>query len=551
MANDDITQQLEEWKQKYYQSITDLEKQQSYDELLQKSLGRLALAAQGLDPLLDRHLKSLRSTLRAKSDQSEIEDILEKMEKAIAQMETNNKNNKAESIGEILANLLKSLNIPKPLKSESKSLSKQLKSSENSEINDLIPELTELLDGCINAAASKSSSKGFSLFGFGKSSDDDKADEPNNEDIDDTENTGSTPENSEDKPEVKENVVQTHMVLMELLERLSLPNDLSKKATKIRHRIETGIDGEELPDIIHEIADIVSTLGTQAVTEKHEYEEFLKTLTTRLNELEKHISQTGEQDEKAFEERSVISKAVETEVSGLRSHVEEAEDLEHLKTSVSERLDVLNQHFEKYKTSDQNRFEQSQKQIKQLNKRLQEMEKESSELRDSAEKSRELALKDALTGIWNRQALNENLEKEYVRWQRYQKPLSIVIWDIDFFKRVNDNYGHAAGDKVLKTIATIFKQATRDADFIARFGGEEFVGIFPETRLEDALTLANKIRTKVETSKFHYENKPVPITASAGLATFRPNDTIDDVFKRADAALYRSKEAGRNTCTAD
>jgi len=179
------------------------------------------------------------------------------------------------------------------------------------------------------------------------------------------------------------------------------------------------------------------------------------------------------------------------------------------------------------------------------------MEQESVVLRQSAEKSRDLALKDALTGIWNRQALNEDLEKEFVRWQRYQKPLSLVVWDIDLFKRVNDEYGHAAGDKVLKTIARIFVQATRDADFIARFGGEEFVGIFPETRLEDALILANKIREKVANSKFHYENKPVPITASAGLATFRPNDTIADVFKRADAALYRAKDAGRNRCLAD
>jgi len=218
---------------------------------------------------------------------------------------------------------------------------------------------------------------------------------------------------------------------------------------------------------------------------------------------------------------------------------------------VTGKLDVLNQHFEKYTKSDHDRFNQSQRQIKALNQRLHEMEKESTELRKSAEDSRELALKDALTGIWNRQALNEDLEKEFTRWQRYQKPLSIVVWDIDLFKRVNDNYGHAAGDKVLKTIARIFMQATRDADFIARFGGEEFVGVFPETRLEDALSLANKIREKVETSKFHYENKPVAITASAGLATFRPNDTIEDVFKRADAAMYRAKETGRNRCIAE
>ncbi|MDB2705420.1 GGDEF domain-containing protein, partial [Pseudomonadota bacterium] len=272
---------------------------------------------------------------------------------------------------------------------------------------------------------------------------------------------------------------------------------------------------------------------------------------SRLSELDKHIRQTGDDDTKAFKERNVISQAVEQEVSGILSHVEDANDLEQLKTSVSDRLDVLNQHFERYQKSDHNRYTQSQKQIKALNQRIHAMEQEGTVLRESAEKSRELALKDALTSIWNRQALNESLEREYTRWQRYQKPLSIIIWDIDFFKRVNDNYGHAAGDKVLKTIARIFQQATRDADFIARFGGEEFVGIFPETRLEDALILANKIRENIAISKFHYENNPVPITASAGLATFRPNDTIDDVFKRADAALYRSKDSGRNKCSVE
>lgn len=347
------------------------------------------------------------------------------------------------------------------------------------------------------------------------------------------------------------NVIPNHRVLMELLERLSLPTDLSKKATKIRHQIETGIDDAELPSIINDIADIVSTLGSQVVTEKQDYEEFLKSLTLRLNELDQHIRTTSAEDVTAFEHRKVMGQAVEEQVLGIRNEVECADDLDVLKSTVSDRLDFLNQHFERYCQSDHARFAQSQQQIKELNTRLQAMEQESVVLRQSAEKSRDLALKDALTGIWNRQALYENLEKEFVRWQRYQKPLSLVVWDIDFFKRVNDQYGHAAGDKVLKTIARIFMQATRDADFIARFGGEEFVGIFPETRLEDALVLANKIREKIANSKFHYENKPVPITASAGLATFRPNDTIDDVFKRADAAMYRAKEAGRNLCIAN
>jgi len=543
MEDNVINHKFDELKQKYYQSITDLEKQQSYNELLQKSLSRLALAAQGLDPLLDRQLESLRTVLRRKSSQLEIKDILDKMEKSIAQMGSDK--SKTLSSGLILANLLSSLKLPKPYKKEAKKLSKRLSSSIESEEQTLTTEFLTLLDKCINSSTDKPSGGfAFKLFARGKPDDETEIDTP--ESIQEQDEVGQ--KKTDNKGDLE---TPTHLVLMALLERLSLPSDLSKQATKIRHSIETGIKDEQLPEIIRDIADVISTLGSQAITEKKEYEEFLITLTSRLSELDKHIWQTGDDDTKAFKERNLISQVIEQEVTGIHSHVEQASDLVQLKVSVSDRLDVLNQHFEKYQESDHRRYTQSQKQIKVLNQRIQTMEEESTVLRESAEKSRELALKDALTSIWNRQALNESLEREYTRWQRYKKPLSIIIWDIDFFKRVNDNYGHAAGDKVLKTIARIFQQATRDVDFIARFGGEEFVGLFPETKLEGALILANKIREKIELSKFHYENNPVAITASAGLATFRPKDTIDDVFKRADAALYCSKESGRNKCSVE
>jgi diguanylate cyclase len=542
MSNDTESQQIEEWKKKYYLSITTLEQQQSYDELLQRSLGRLALAAQGLDPVLDRQLKSLRDVLRGKKDQQEIQKILIQMEKAINQMESNSSKNNSQTAGEIIAELLTSLKLVKPFKAEAKILAKRLKPATNKDIPALISEVFSLFERIIKPSPAKKT-KGFSFSLFGNS----KLPEQQAPDILAPEKQSL--DNDSDNPLAIK--IPANQVLMSLLERLSLPTDLSEKATKIRHRLEIGIDNAQLPAIISEIAEIISTLGSQVVNEKQEYQDFLMSLTSRLNELDQHIRKTSTEDVTAFEQRKQMGKVVEEQVISIRDEVEGANDLDLLKSSVSDRLDFLNQHFESYRESDQNRFQQSQQQIKELNSRLKAMEKESVELRESAEKSRDLALKDALTGIWNRQALNENLEQEFVRWQRYQKPLSIVIWDIDFFKRVNDEYGHAAGDKVLKTIARIFMKATRDADFIARFGGEEFVGIFPETRLEEALTLANKIREKVSTSKFHYENKPVSITASAGLATFRPNDTIDDVFKRADAALYRAKESGRNLCIAD
>lgn len=544
MADDNITQQLKEWKDKYYQSLTEFEEQQRYDELLQRSLGRLALAADGIDPILDTQLKSLRSVLKGKKDHHEIELILEKMERAIAQMDSDISNGPVAN--KILSELLVSLKIPKQFKSESKSLIKQLNTA-NKKVSQLIPQVLSLLDNCMNSesASSSSSGFGFNLFGLGK----DKTEQT--EDV----LTGDLVDTNGDEIDLDDNFADSgmpnHRLLMELLERFPLPTDLSKKATKIRHSIEDGISDQALPDVINSIAEIVSSLGSQAVTEKLEYQEFLEALTTKLQSLDEHIRETSSNELAAFKERHALSQAMEDEVKGIRGHVDKADNLEQLKSTVNERLDSLNQHFENSQESDRTRFEQSQKQIRELNKRLKDMEDESELLKESVVQSRELALKDALTGIWNRQALDEDLEKEFIRWQRYQKPLSLVVWDIDFFKRVNDTYGHAAGDKVLKTIARLFKQETRDADFIARFGGEEFVGIFPETRLEDALSLANKIRKKIQSSKFHYEHKPVPITASAGLATFRPNDTIEDVFKRADAALYRAKESGRNRCIAD
>ncbi|MDH5591301.1 MAG: GGDEF domain-containing protein [Gammaproteobacteria bacterium] len=535
MENNELEQQLEEWKQKYYQSINDLEKQQTYDEVLQRSIGRLALAAQGMDASLDKQLSSLRKALRSKKDQHEIQDILELMEKAISRMEQGKSKDENATTGEVLADLLNSLKLPKPFKNQAKTLSQQLKSASREEVAPLIPELLSLLENSLSQTATKSSRGfGFSLFGRGKSSD---KDEEKSQKQDDTDTSA--------------NEIPAHHVLMQLLERLSLPDDLSKKATKIRLLIETGIDAQQLPQIINDIAEIVSTLGSQVVAEKQDYEEFLKSLSSKLQELDQHIRETSEYDIKAFEERTAIGNEVENEVRDIRNQVEKAEDLDQLKSTVSEHMDSLNQHFERYQKSDHDRFEQSQKQIQALNIRIKSMEQESNKLREAAQLERDKALKDALTGIWNRQALNEALEKEFTRWKRYKHPLSIIVWDVDFFKRVNDSYGHAAGDKVLKTIAGIFQNATRDVDFIARFGGEEFVGILPETDLKDSLNLANKVREKIEKFKFRYEDTPVEITASAGLATFEENDTIDDVFKRADKALYKAKERGRNRCLTD
>ena len=122
---------------------------------------------------------------------------------------------------------------------------------------------------------------------------------------------------------------------------------------------------------------------------------------------------------------------------------------------------------------------------------------------------------------------------------------------MDDFKAINDRYGHKAGDKVLRTIASVLNEHLREIDFLARYGGEEFVTVLPETDLAQALLVAEKLRASIEQCDFHHRDVPVRITVSGGVAQFREGDTPDSVFERADTQLYRAKSDGKNRCYGD
>jgi diguanylate cyclase len=124
----------------------------------------------------------------------------------------------------------------------------------------------------------------------------------------------------------------------------------------------------------------------------------------------------------------------------------------------------------------------------------------------------------------------------------------LAVCDLDHFKSINDNFGHLAGDKVLRIIAKTLRDRLRKTDFVARFGGEEFVILMPETERQEALQTLDAIRQAVAASPFHFRDKPVAITLSVGIAIFSDTATSDHVFERADTALYQAKQAGRNCC---
>ncbi len=154
---------------------------------------------------------------------------------------------------------------------------------------------------------------------------------------------------------------------------------------------------------------------------------------------------------------------------------------------------------------------------------------------------------DGLTQISNKRFFMETLEREIARGQRYQRPLSLVMFDLDHFKAINDTYGHLAGDYVLKHLASAVKGRIRREDVFARYGGEEFAIVLPEIAISTAVTFAEKIRQLVELHEFRFEKTPIAVTISVGVAgTERQQVDPEALIKQADDNLYAAKAAGRN-----
>ncbi|MBA2443234.1 MAG: GGDEF domain-containing protein [Rubrobacter sp.] len=165
-----------------------------------------------------------------------------------------------------------------------------------------------------------------------------------------------------------------------------------------------------------------------------------------------------------------------------------------------------------------------------------------------AEEMRHLAQTDPLTGIYNRRHIEQSLEQEMERCRRYDLPLSLVIFDIDDFKALNDAFGHDAGDAVLVEMARLTGGQLRSSDYFGRWGGEEFIIVTPETSTGSAHRLADRLRTTFEEGEFGTAGN---VAASFGVAVFQPGDSGTILVKRADMALYRAKTLGKNRVELD
>lgn len=335
-------------------------------------------------------------------------------------------------------------------------------------------------------------------------------------------------------------------ILYQLMESISLPAELHTSLEALKKSLENGIEVGQWGDMLEDVADLAADIRMKINTERTDTETFLKQVTGRLQELDSYIQGSESSRQAALLSGKTLDDAVKLEMRELHVKVAQAEEVDSLKFMIRTRLEAIESHFSGFRNAELERHEKESDLVKALTQRLSELEKETEVLRERVQKERMQALMDPLTGIANRLGYMEHMNQEYARWKRFKHPLSLVVWDVDHFKRINDSYGHAAGDKALKALAKLISSKVRETDFVARFGGEEFVVIMPGADLKSAESVADKLRASVEGLSFHFKGEPVSISVSCGVAQFKQGETIESVFERADKALYQAKEGGRN-----
>ncbi len=344
-----------------------------------------------------------------------------------------------------------------------------------------------------------------------------------------------------------ENINLSH-VLNEIVNQLILPAASKKEKFEVVKALNNS-DDKTWKDIIHKLVRLVNQSISSVEQEKQDLETYVIKISAQLADIESFMHVVRRDNDEAKSRSLALTDSVEIGVSSIEKTITKSTDLTTLKQDVSSNLTEIRKHVEDYKHAEEVKKDISSQSYAKIIEELSRSQKESEKLQAQLHESKIQLLRDPLTDIANRLAYDERIIVEFNRWKRTNVPLCLALWGLDHFKQINDKYGHGVGDRVLKLFADIIQSRIRKVDLFARIGGEEFVLLMPDTSIENAMNLNNKLRVMLEECNFHYEGQHCKITSSVGVAEFRRGDKAEIVLEKADKALYHSKNTGRNRCT--
>ncbi len=576
------------WKEKYLalaeqQDARDKDWQGRLD-LLRRGLVRTSMAAEGSDPAVDQCMGELRSQLRQNDNDQGMAALIPRLEKIVLQSEEQREERLALLAKALrqLSEQLQALPIPKPLGKQLKQLAKQVDQRVRhlKDLPALVEELGSLQAQIIvqvqNAEeerpgfwqrlikskqqADEHSTNNGNEAPAATPTPDTAAVAPTPEPATSTDTTPATPAPTpavaslppgpkayaiNEAPEPGYSAIAEHIeaTLSSLLSALEIPDTHRSQGETLIERVTAGLNWYELAAVLDELKVLVLACLNQG---EHEFQRYLAALNERLSSFQDNLKDAHIGYQESLSSAHELDRDLREQVDGLQSSVKQATDLDSLKRTVENRLDGLLSTMDTYQQARDQREKQVAQKLQTLVDKVANMEDEAKNFRAHLEEQKQKALQDALTGLPNRAAWEERLGLEVARWQRYGGDLQLAIIDVDFFKKINDSYGHLAGDKVLRIIAQEVAKRLRKTDFVARYGGEEFVVLLPSTELEAGFKVLDDLRRGIEACPFHFKGAPLTITVSCGISAFANKDSASQVFERADQALYAAKEGGRN-----
>ena len=513
-----------DWKQRYFDVLAEHEQAEAAwkarEEMLGFAVNRLSLLGQGLDARLDPHLESLRaglrrgdSTERLRAEAGRLADLLDELRRL----------GHAGRDDELL-HLLELLRLPPSRRKALDPLAVRVRQTQPPRgelIEAIAAELNHILLDPSRAPLAAGLPAPGSLAG---------------EDID-----GAAPEA---EPE------RSGRTLTDLLAALRLPwtPELELARETLRQRLAQPVPAAAWPQAIEAGAELLNRALAALGGEREELHGFIALVTERLAGLERYVA--GERDDlsQARGGSAAFGAAFEAGMHELRSGVGSADGLAALKRTVLGHVERLDHALQSFRAEEEQRLSEFGTRIESLSEQISRLGGETHALRSALVDRDQRLRRDPLTGIGNRRAWDEALAAAVERWLAHGRPLTLAVWDIDWFKRINDRLGHAAGDRVLTGVAHLLAGSLRAEDTLARYGGEEFALLLPATPPDEALQICERIRAAIATSEFAVEGGSVPVTVSCGLTGFRPGDGVRSAFARADAALYAAKRGGRNRC---
>jgi diguanylate cyclase len=569
------------WREKYLDALDQQEQMEKslamQQELLRRALVRVSVAADGQDDALDDILGQLRERMRG-TITGDVSRLLARLDEVALNFEQHRDQN-AQDVRQSLMETLKPLQAMDLTRGIKKEISQYLSQlPERSKKVRLYPALLQQL-ATIQQQAFKEFEQpktGFlqKLLGSGNAvKADDKSVIKQSDDehpqTDDNSASASITHNTEENtalstahyavsnpaphlktipnPNIQDAlpqkfVKQITQVINQFLIGLEKETPMVKKVAVIRTRLNSAVTADAFIKTLEELRDLVMQAYLSA---NQAFATYLKTVNQELADIYRLVGGAVESESTRRTARNHLQDSVRKEMENLESNTESAIDLVQLKNLVQSQIGNIRQALDHYQSSEQDQHQLAD-QLESLAGKIKVMEAEAEKNRTVLEKQRYKALHDPLTELPNREYYNERASYEYQRWQRYGRPLTLAVFDIDHFKSINDSHGHQAGDRVLKVIGRSVAKRLREVDFFCRFGGEEFVALMPETHLAEAMPVLEAIRAAIANAAFNYKEQPISITLSVGATEFQVGDDLEIAFARADEALYAAKSAGRN-----